>query len=612
MEKRFLFSMVMAAMMMGACTDEVPNGGENGGGITGGGDGYISLSLNLPSEPSSRANDNFDDGLPSEYEVKDGTLILFTGGSEAEAKFHSAYNLDLKGWNMEGTPTDQVTTSAKIVQLVDGVKSSTNKVYALVVLNHNGVLSVDNDGGLKVNNIPLTVGSSTMAAFTETALTPSSFTGNGILMANTPLSGKIGGTTDPSTDGTNIFTLAEIDKSKIYNTEGEAMAKPAASIYVERAVAKVTVNAAGNNAADNGFLKYSLTGWDLDQTNKKSYLVRNVTGVTTPAITVDWWGYKSAASTVDNYRFVGGEVIDSKYYRTYWGIDPNYNKTYTLPGDATARGEEFTILTGGSNEFQKASGAVAYCLENTFDVAQQDQNQTTRVIVKVQLDMTGAETDKTFYTWNGDESTIYNETNAQNLMKDAFMSSTDVQKWIQENIESTTPSDVLEEGDLNFIYGTNGTSYVLTEIELTNLADFSFKGTSGVTDNKFPSAVIDDANASAGTIKKYDTGYAYYPILIKHFGDDLTPWNTWEDGTANPKPDKDNIYPGDNAAQNYLGRYGVLRNNWYDITVTGIKRIGYASVGEIPVEGKDDSKDEYISVDINILSWAKRTQEVEL
>ena len=104
-------------------------------------------------------------------------------------------------------------------------------------------------------------------------------------------------------------------------------------------------------------------------------------------------------------------------------------------------------------------------------------------------------------------------------------------------------------------------------------------------------------------ISYYKGGYAYYPILIKHFGDTQTPW---EEGSSNG-----GAYTGDNAEANWLGRYGVLRNNWYDITVTGIKNIGSPSVPDITGD-TDDPESRYIAVSINVLSWTKRTQSADL
>lgn len=105
-----------------------------------------------------------------------------------------------------------------------------------------------------------------------------------------------------------------------------------------------------------------------------------------------------------------------------------------------------------------------------------------------------------------------------------------------------------------------------------------------------------------GSIDEYKNGESYYFVRIKHFGDDMTPWNTDE----TPKP-SNLVYPTDNQAGNYLGRYGVLRNNWYDIAVEGVKGLGSATVPAVTPTTDDELKS-YIAVKINVLSWAKRTQ----
>ena len=86
----------------------------------------------------------------------------------------------------------------------------------------------------------------------------------------------------------------------------------------------------------------------------------------------------------------------------------------------------------------------------------------------------------------------------------------------------------------------------------------------------------------------------YYAALIEHFGD-MTP------------------APADNGSYveaKHLGRYGVVRNNWYDLTVTGARELGSPTIPEVTNTYDDDVNN--LAVTINILSWAKRTQNVEL
>lgn len=98
-------------------------------------------------------------------------------------------------------------------------------------------------------------------------------------------------------------------------------------------------------------------------------------------------------------------------------------------------------------------------------------------------------------------------------------------------------------------------------------------------------------------ISTYAGGESYYIARIKHFGDDLT---KWESGTY----DENNL--------EYLGRYGVLRNNWYELTVNSVSGPGYPSVPEVKPNTPDDEDDKYISVSVKILDWAKRSQSVDL
>lgn len=100
-------------------------------------------------------------------------------------------------------------------------------------------------------------------------------------------------------------------------------------------------------------------------------------------------------------------------------------------------------------------------------------------------------------------------------------------------------------------------------------------------------------------LSTYVDGVSYYIARVKHFGDALTPWNP-----GNKTYDKNNA--------NWLGRYGVLRNNWYELTVESVSGPGYPDIPKVNPTDPDDVNDQYINVEVKILSWAKRSQGVEL
>ena len=590
MKKTLLFSVALAGLMLGSCSssDDL-NGGGNNTGSNQSGSGYVSLSLNLPTRSGSMSraeNDKFDDGLVDEYAVKNGTLILFEGANEADATFAGAYKLNNLSMNLVGTTTDNITTTTKITQKIkNGLSSGTNSFYAIVVLNDNGTLTVD-DTNLKVNGVdfPSTNKISDLQSL-ELTMNASKFNTTGFLMMNAPLASAAGGKDDPSS--ATISIASKIDKDHIYATEALAKANSSASIYVERALAKVDVTAskATGNLDDAPAVSYSVKGWVLDNTNKKTYYLRNTSNSS------DWLSLKTTSTVPTKpYRFVGDNPMESsvQLYRTYWAKDPNYA---TKP---TVLANDFNTIGNKAPASLKSLGEHDYCLENTFNVPQQTQDVTTRVIVAAKLG-----SGSTFYVVNDNEKDLLDADGMKKAVKSAFLNNTDVQAWIKTGLKA---GEKIEANDLDVtVASTAGNNVPTVSVNATGNAKY----TSGAA----PTETADITNImNAIKVATYENGISYYPVRIKHFGDDLTPWKK----TETPEPTvSGGAYPLTNQAANYLGRYGVLRNNWYTIDVTGIKKLGSPVVPEV-IGDPDDELAAYISVKINVLSWAKRTQGATL
>lgn len=608
MKKQFGLPLMLAsALAFSACSsDDVAENG-NGSLTDFSNGGYVKLAINLPTVKDAGAfkapNDKFDDGLPGEYEVKNASVILFQGNNENDAQFHSAYTLT--DYKKPTITSDQIT---KVLQLTKAVKGELigSNLYALVILNNNGLITVGGDHKLTIGTTDF---AGTFKDFKQKTATSSTYNANdfvstagGFFMSNAPLADKPGGTTDPKTAGIN--TLVKLN-GKTYATSDEAEATPAADIYVERGVAKVTFtndkdtptefqDAAGiktplSNGSGIADVKYTITGWGLDITNKSSYLVRHYSS--------DWNGLKTDQTSTKKYRFIGSDVVEAGkttlQYRTYWAEDPNYT-TY----DADLK-NEFSIQPDGaptfiSNKFGTAAvGDAQYCFENTFDVANQNQDKTTRVIVRAQVTVGGTAAD--FYMINNGKSTLYSEANLKALVQNAIYNDPQVQALL------ATKSATLDEGTINVTFADNATTAVRT------IEGFDFK----INETTYSQAstelnnVLTNARNKVSNIIKYTNGIVYYPVRIKHFGNDLTPWKKGQ-----PDVSKTDIYATNNADR-YLGRYGVVRNNWYDLGVNSISGIGSAVVPP-HTSTPDDELDQYISVRINVLSWAKRTQREDL
>lgn len=586
--KRFnLIPLALTTLMLGACSSE--DGLNLGGGnsVAQGEKGYISFSLNLPTVKSTanRANDDFDNGTAAEYKVKDATLLLFSGANEGEATFAGAYDLSTKmtGGTSDG---DNITTTYKIAQEV--TKPVGANVYAMVVINGKTSNVLTESGGTwSIKGQPLTASTTKYkdlagAAYNlsniDVANIASTADGGCFLMTNAPLYTKAGGVSDPT--GGSVQTLTEINPNNIFTTEAEAKANPAANVYVERAVAKVTVTGNPTGTQDDGNIaNYIIKGWTLDVTNQSSFLVRNVNGA-------DWWSLK--ANGVNDYRFVGAAAVADGLYRTYWGIDPNYST-----------GGTFTTQAGTTPTNLKTVGANDYCLENTFDLTQMKDDQTTRVIVAAALDLDGNGTADDFYVLDNDKSnTTLTLEGIKNTIKAAYLANGTVVGLLKANLNG---GESIGADDLEVTFNekaTTGGYVTVTEITIKDASASKFKNGAipGGLQAANNDAIIADVNA-AHKIAYYKGGVSYYPVMIKHFGDDLTPWSNGE------------VYGSNNA--DFLGRYGVLRNNWYSINVTGIKSIGDPEVPKV-YGTPDDPSESWISVTINILSWAKRSQSVDL
>ena len=601
MKQKTLFSIALAGLMLGACSKDAV---DNGASWNENGEGYISLSLNMPTTSGSASRVvEFEDGVSSEYKVNDAILVLFTGTSETNATFNSAYTMGLGNW--ENDDADQVTTSARIVQKINEITNLGNgtKLYALVVLNANGVITVADQAGLSVNGIALTASPSKLADLNSAvaAVTgKAAWNGSGFLMSNSPLfSAAGGGTTAPS--GTSS-TLVEIDANKIYTTEAQAISNPSASIYVERAQAKIQVNDATNDnntfeiTDKDGTTKttytYDIKNWDIDNYNTQSKLTRDFDDT--------WAAYPNAATTA-SYRFVDGTAVETGLYRTYWGKDVNYETNETNPALTTIAN------AGATPTLSKKPGEYTYCLENTTSVVPATGKELTRVIISATLAKGVDGTAADFFTIDGDRSKIYLKASGKGSLENEVKSRILNDEGVKA--AATAANVTLEATSLTFEYDTDFSSK--SSGILDNSEDFTVTLVNTITDtgNKIQNAInavlyktSEGVNTNNFEIDYYKGGVCYYQAFIRHFDDDEAPWN---------KDSDPNQAASDDTKKKYLGRYGVLRNSWYVLNVNSITQIGDSTYPEIPDE-PIDKKEFYISVDIKIMPWAKRTQDVDL
>ena len=235
-----------------------------------------------------------------------------------------------------------------------------------------------------------------------------------------------------------------------------------------------------------------------------------------------------------------------------------------------------------------------YTTENTFDVKHQVQKHTTLAVIKAKIG-----DGKDFFTASlRDRNKIYNsgsddKEKVQNLIDTELkLIDTKYASWATINTLAVT-GVTIENGKVTAVTVSN---------TLTDGTDFTGSGS-----ETFSGYVVRVLG-----INKYSGGMAYYNIRIRHFDDDETPWS----GTGRNVNDVDHIYGYESggswslteqSTKNFLGRYGVVRNNWYQIEVDGVRSIG-EPVPPTPGDTPDDEIENYISLKIHVLPWAIRKQ----
>lgn len=571
MRIKHFFGLAVLAAMTASCSsnNDLVNGG-NGSGENESGASYASFSINLPTRSGTRADEpTFEKGDVKEYDVFNATLLVFkkptTATSEGGYTFVEHVDLgSMEPWKSPGETG--VTTQAKITAKLSKVDKS-GEYFALVLLN--------NGSGADAKVTLPSEGEEFSAWNLAAKANPDKFTDTkkGFYMANAPLY---------NSTGKNVTTLVAIDKNKIFPTEAQASSgEAAADIYVERGLAKVTLTAATKDekpvATSSSYAgdMVKISNWALDVTNLKTFPIHNVDELGYE----DIWKNEAAASGPSTQRFVDNNP-GTLVKRVYWGKDPNYSNS-TLNTDETARAAEFNYVTANTKVTADPTKPL-YCLENTFNLANMMQGQTTRVIFKASYTPNGftEEDGKTFYKV-GTSVALWKEKDLKEHIKAA------VTKVISGATKDNTTIDLAAEGNKITAAGNH-------EIKASNI---SVTGHT-VTDAE-AKAVSDKVGLTekAG-ISTYANGESYYIARIKHFGDALTPWKSGD------------IYGTNNLA--YLGRYGMLRNNWYELDVQSVSGPGYPDVPEVKPNTPDDEDDKYIKVSVKILDWAKRSQSVDL
>ncbi|MCI7118450.1 MAG: Mfa1 family fimbria major subunit [Prevotella sp.] len=564
-----LFPLACAALMMSACSsDDAGNEGGNPGAA--GDPQYLAVNIVNVGTTPTRAND-YEDGKPEENKISKVRFYFFNGDGSPyliKATGTEVTGGENKNW-LEATPGDDTTTPGssnveKITQavlVIDGVQNAApSAIVAVVNPETVDATTLKNGGTMRLSELRNTAVGQNFYKKDASTGAVSDFVMSNSVYVNT---------------GEDV--CASLVAGHVATSAETAKAKPV-ELYVERVVAKVTAN-----VDETAFKLGDGTDWDATKYGTKTAVGK--IGDNEVYAVIDGWGLASENGKAEIEKKVDKTWSDgnlgfspwttSDYHRCFWEQSVAFDAGI---GGNQPVNHRYSDLKAKMNE-------VLYTLPNTpaNKVTDLQNNDLTKLAVAATLkykDAAGNWHDADICRYNGVQFLGVDNLKKQvALTFSQYYTSTDAHTYTQ-----------LSASDIDF-KDPDGTmqQYRVTPTLAADPAGtkkYYTKTTSGSTPTftEVPkSTVLAAIEAAKAEIRK--GGKAYYYVPIKHLG------NTGE-----------------------VAEYGIVRNHFYKITLSGIKGFG------TPVYNPDQVvkpvvptyDDTYLAARVQVLQWRIVNQSANL
>ena len=635
--KRLLIGMLACSAMVACTNDELleNNGNENQLDAD---KAYVVVNIKSAEGAASRAEDGgLSEGIADEHAIDNAYFYFYS----AEGTYITEG--EVLGSNLGGSDdnpdTENIEWKTNTVVVLQGLAQKGTPKYVLAVLNKPTTLSLSDKSIAEAQKFIL--GS-------KETVDPLGGTKNGakFIMTNSTYNGTVG--TD--VDGIGYFATAIAENQFLKEPIKDATELQnvnAVDIYVERLAAKVKFDitatdatatitgenkdpkkkyyaldqlqtVVGNETAVGSKKQYyiRIDGWGLNAINKQTYLMKNVPS------------WDKAFANWDGTAWNAGDK------RTFWGHSWNYglaNEKYpanfnnavdngtnqegstTDTGKGTTTPAEYALDYVKWSELDNTVAGSLYCAENTNNVEileAEDKNfhsTVTEVLLAATLvDATGTPVelfryDNVLYDRANYLERLFAKVNPQIYRVETtgegesaktekiYISSEDVAYSIKNENDGYVSVDFT---------GAKVSSYVWYKDEDDKREDVT--ATLGdALDAEFAEQFANERNPQMPAYvlaKHYNGGMMYYNIPIEHLvKGDNTPYTEGVIDVAEAE-------------------YGVVRNHWYQVTVSSIKKLGSAvhDANEDIIPDEAENVTYYVAARINVLSWKVVEQNVEL
>lgn len=603
-------SICLVCLLFGACTDEQLIDVHGGNSSAASDDTcYIAFTLHLPGSPQTRAltrGDSFDDGTYFDNAIYDVTMALHAY-ERSGVYFIGAYKLTPL-FSDYAPANDQITLVAQLTSVFGWLSKEVYQFPINIVVNHNDIFSVEDDGSLVCYGTRYTPGSKmtggttgVLAKIKCTYLNDPNWHKRGITMTQAAWVGKPGGRVGVP-ESYDVSRYSNVLLSDFQPTREKAIAHPV-HVYLQRAECKVTVTQAPTmptTTTGNAHLPFRILGWVLDNTCKDNYLIQDHPSTN---IYINGNHYVHTRFTSDklsspNYRYVGetnyAVLGDSKKrYRFNWEQTLGYGYLEKI-----IHSEHYNTI-GGDNvriedsKLKKANGVDAdYCFPNAVSIRNMQERYLTRVIVKAQFN-----DGRSFYTIDGSRSVIVSEDDAKKEVAARLLANETFAQWITDNLDGS--NSISSDTDFDVVMSDEPAGKRTVKSIVLNASGNAKLKAGHAT---YPDNAATLANSSI-KLEYYANGESYYPVYVRHFSDEETPWSP-EDNPA------DDVYGAKNNddlanSQRYEGRYSMVRNNWYALQVSSVKELGAPNVEKVTASAPD-KKETHVQMKFDVQPWTKR------
>lgn len=643
-----------AAAFVGCTDDDDMNGTSNGNGNElSGPTAYMKVTVNQGQTTRASGGEEGDTGKgetgsEEEYTVNDITVILFDKGENEENLTQFTGDSKIVGYGFEKTTGMQIgsedwhdRTATVTIKLTENPESFDGKTYGVITVTNLG----ESNGLLE--KLGATEGKISTGAELANYLQANAYSEAGGKYSKFIM----------STHNDQYGQNAKIFDKVTLVANATADNAPQADVHVERLAAKIRINEYETDGVSNNFI-YTVGSGDaeakvrlekvavVNQLNSGTYLLKRVTASST----------LGTNATGDTY--LGNETVDNDGAGTNYVIDPwtrNKNQaglnnitgitgagiTTTLAYKNAYSGATIEAMWGGNAFETKALTGegvsypltLAYTQENTAGADMQKNGYSTGALFQAtyfpkkwgktnaegtkveaaEIDYNGTDNDGSGYDAIGSGTTvsddfkfyvydnaIYADMEAV-FNVDAFTAQSELDGVEGATIykySSFTSSNISSVGKKAFFesplckYAADPTGYIAYlkkkcdadengELDSDITESSMFEGTDAISTYE---SSDDGKTAIAENIKVYDKGVCYYPYWIRH---------------------------ADNGKPNEMGvmEFAIVRNNIYDLTVTGISKLGLSGA-DAPEPGKDnESKEVYFKVVVNVKNWVVRSND---